>query len=171
MKNNKTPKLFKVVKDMGSCHGGTHVFKLGEWTSVIENALMCQKGWHLTTMPYKWFVWGCTVFEAEAKNIKGWNEDKCVCDSIRIVKEVSKPLWQSKVEDFVSGIKDVPFFKSDGNPDKSWKVFYGDTWDAARGAAWDAAWGAAWDAAWGAARDAAWGAARGPARGDAWGAA
>src|SRR4030042_60484 len=108
MKNNKTPKLFKVVKDMGSCHGGTHVFK---------------------------------------------------------------PLWQSKVEDFVSGIKDVPFFKSDGNPDKSWKVFYGDTWDAARGAAWDAAWGAAWDAAWGAARDAAWGAARGPARGDAWGAA
>src|SRR4030042_812972 len=92
MKNNKTPKLFKVVKDMGSCHGGTHVFK---------------------------------------------------------------PLWQSKVEDFVSGIKDVPFFKSDGNPDKSWKVFYGDTWDAARGAAWDAAWGAAWGAARGAAWDAA----------------
>jgi len=142
MKKTSEPKnLFKIVKDMKSCHGGDYVFKINEWTPIIKDASICSKGWHLTTMPYKWFVWGCSIFESEAKNIIGWSEDKCVCDSIRLLREIPKPVWQSKAEDFVSDIKDgkVPFFVPDGVPDKSWKIFYGDTWSAARGAALDAA--------------------------------
>jgi hypothetical protein len=70
--------------------------------------------------------------------------------------------WFFEAIDFVSTIKDVPWFKATKRPLKAWKVFptrYA-AWDAAGDAAGDAAWDAAWDAAGDAARDAARYAAR-----------
>jgi hypothetical protein len=89
------------------------------------------------------------------------------------------PKWRKKRQfffdamDFVTTIKDVPWFSGKGKALKAWKVF--DTRDAAGDAAGAAARASAWASAWDAARDAAWDAARaaaGAAAGDAaWAAA
>jgi hypothetical protein len=85
-------------------------------------------------------------------------------------KKVDKKLLSifSDLDKFLASIPKTKFFKPDGHPIKSWKIFYGKTWAAARAAAWAAARDAAWDAAWAAARDAARAAAWAAARDDAW---
>jgi hypothetical protein len=98
----------------------------------------------------------------------------------------------SELDEFISGIERIPYFKPDGEPRKEWRMFYGKTlaeaWSAAKDAAWvsamavegnrameaakDAAWvsamGAIRDAAIGANRDASWIAAWDAARDATW---
>jgi hypothetical protein len=89
-------------------------------------------------------------------------------------KKVDKKLLSifSDLDKFLASIPKTKFFKPDGHPIKSWKIFYGKTWAAARAAAWaaarDDAWDAAGDAAGAAARAAAWAAARDAAWDAAW---
>lgn len=44
-------KLYKVLQGNESCHGGYFKWSLpeGDWTPIIENVEMCNKGYHLTT--------------------------------------------------------------------------------------------------------------------------
>ena len=161
----KTQKLYKILVDQKSCHGGDLVWDLpkkvkgkwvpGQWHEISGDLKICHTGLHLTTQPFDWYKWGCVCYEAEAREIVEWQEDKCVAHKVRLLKEVPHPQWWTKAERFVNlEIKNINWLKPDRNPLKSWKVFYGKSWAAA----WDAARAAAGDAAWGAARGAAWGA-------------
>ena len=66
----------------------------------------------------------------------------------------------SELNEFISNIKDVRYFKPDGKPNKGWRIFYGETLAEAWVAAMDAAWVAAMSVerfeAMRAVRDAAW---------------
>jgi hypothetical protein len=163
--------LYKILVNGQSCAAGSLKWSLpkagkpGKWHRVNGELAMCASGLHLTTKPFMWYKWGCTCYAAEAKDIKEWNEDKCLCRSARLLEEVPHPRWWLDVIDFVASLKDMKWFDNHGEIDPKWKMFdargaaWGATWGAAWGAAWDAARGAAWDATWGAARGAAWDAA------------
>jgi hypothetical protein len=183
--------LYKVLVDGKSCHGGNMKWSLpkngkpGKWQTVSGELRICSRGIHLTTAPYsRWAKFGMTVYEAEAKEIGGWEGDKCVCRAARLLREVEAPQWWARTISHIEMLKDFRWCKPDGNADPSWKVFYADNIlaardaarDAASNAAGDAAWyaakyaagDAAGDAAWYAAWDAAWGSARAAARAAAW---
>jgi len=188
-------KLYKILVDGKSCHGGDLKWSLpkngkpGKWHKVKGDLTICEKGIHLTTKPFMWYKWGCTCYEAEAKGISDWQDYKCVCSEARLLKVKKYPKWWTDTENWVKTLKDISWLKPDGKPKKEWMLF--ETRDAARDAAWDAArdaarnaardaarnaarnaaWDAAWDAARDAARDAAGDAARDAARNAAWNAA
>jgi len=97
-------------------------------------------------------------------------------DALR--KRFGKAPWPkifAGIDRFLAEIKTVRWFRPDGKPIKSWKLYVKPTWTAA----WDATWAAARDAAsaaaWAAAGAAAWAAAgaaaRAAARAAAWDAA
>jgi hypothetical protein len=138
-------KLYKILINGKSCNGGTLKWDLpkdgnpGKWHSVRGEINICAKGLHLTKKRYMWYSWGCTCYEAEAKDIKEWEDDKCVCRSARLIKEVPHPKWWKDAEKFVEELNDIKWLQPDGKPLKKWKVFYGDDWSAARSAAWSAA--------------------------------
>ena len=165
-------KLYKVLVDGKSCHGGSMEWSLpkkvkgkwvaGKWQEHKGDIKICDSGLHLTKERFDWYKWGCTVYEAEAKNIVEWEGNKCVAKSVRLIKEVPHPKWWTDCEGWVATLKDIAWLKPDGKPNKEWELF--ETRAAAGDAARDAAWDAARDAAWDAARNAAWDAARNAAR-------
>jgi hypothetical protein len=185
-----TKKLYKILVDGKSCHGGTMKWSLpkkkgkkwtpGEWHEHVGEVKICATGFHLTTEPFKWYKWGCTAYEAEAEGIESWENDKCACKRVRLLKEVPHPKWWTDTCGWIDTLKNIAWLKPDGKPKKEWKLFETRdvAWDAtratARDAAGDAAGAAAWaatrDAAGDAAGDAAWAATRDAAR-DAAGAA
>ena len=156
-------KLYKVLVDGKSCHGGDLTWSLpkkingkwkaGEWHSVSGDLNICTRGLHLTTERFNWYRWGCTAYEAEAKDILEWDGDKCVARSVRLIKEVPHPKWWADCEGWVETLKKISWLKPDGKPKKEWILFetsnaaWNAAWDAARDAAMDAARYAAWDAA------------------------
>lgn len=164
-------KLYKVLVDGKSCHGGTMEWSLpkgkkpGKWHHYEGDIKICDAGLHLTTEPFKWYKWGCTAFEAEAKDIIAWENDKCVARSVRLLKPIEHPKWWTDTMAWIDTLKDIAWLKPDGNPNPEWKLFptraaaRDAAWAAARAAAGDAAGAAARDAAGDAARDAAWDAA------------
>ena len=90
--------LYKVMsKEYESINGGSFNWKdylpkgkkKGKWTSKIKNISICCHGYHLTK---HWNMWlqspDNIVYEAEAKEIKAWDYDKCVCDSVRLIRKV-----------------------------------------------------------------------------------
>jgi hypothetical protein len=192
-------KLYKVLVDGKSCHGGDLKWSLpkkvngkwiaGDWHEVKGEISICSSGIHLTSERFNWYKWGCTAYEAEAEDIKSWEGNKCVCRRARLLKEIPHPKWWIETLNWVETLKNIAWLKPDGKPKKEWKLF--ETRDAAGDAAWDAAWAAArdaardaagaaardaagdaaWAAAWAAARDAAWAAAWAAARDAAWDAA
>ena len=168
-------KLYKILVGGKSCHRGNMKWSLpkgkkpGTWQTVEGDLKICEKGLHLTTERFKWYKWGCEVYEAEAKDIISWEADKCVARSVRLVKKIPHPKWWTDTEGWIATLKDIAWLKPDGRPKKEWKVF--PTRDAAWAAAWDAARDAAWAAAWAAARDAARDAAGDAAGAAAWDAA
>jgi hypothetical protein len=179
-------KLYKILVDGKSCHGGKLKWSLpkgkpGKWHTVKGELKICEKGLHLTTKPFNWYKWGCTCYEAEAKDILSWEDDKCVAGSVRLLKEVPHPKWWTDLEGWIPTLKKIAWFKPDGKPKKEWKLFKtrAAAWDAARDAVRDAArdavrdavQDAAWAAARDAVRDAAWDAARDAVRDAAWDAA
>ena len=152
-------KLYKVLVDGKSCHGGSMEWSLpkkvkgkwvaGKWQEHKGDIKICDSGLHLTKERFDWYKWGCTVYEAEAKNIVEWEGNKCVAKSVRLIKEVPHPKWWTDCEGWVATLKDIAWLKPDGKPNKEWELF--ETRAAARDAAWDADGDAAWDAAWDAA--------------------
>ena len=165
---NQEKKLYKILVNGKSCHGGDLKWSLpkgekaGKWHTVKGDLKICSKGIHLTNEPFNWYKWGCTLYEAEAKDIIAWEDNKCVCRSARLVKEFPHPKWWTDVEGWVATLSKIAWLKPDGKPKKEWKLF------ETRAAAWDAVWdaagaaagAAAGDAAGDAARAAAWDAAR-----------
>ena len=189
-------KLYKVLVDGKSCHGGEMEWSLpqkkagrwvaGDWHAVDGDIKICERGLHLTTQPEKWLKVGCTTYLAEAKDIVEEKEDKVVARSARLLSPVPNPKWWDDAEKFIKEeIPNIPYFNPDGKPKKEWRVFpnraaaldaaldaaMDAAWDAASDAARDATRDAAWDAAWDAARDSALGAARDATRDAAWDAA
>ena len=152
-------KLYKILVDEKSCHGGTLKWSLpqqgkpGAWHSVEGPLSMCKTGMHLTMAPYQWYSWGCTSYIAEAREVEEWQEDKCCCRSARLIEEAPHPQWWLDAIGFVGSLNDMKWLDNHGDIDPKWKMF--PTWDAARYAAWDAARYAAWNAARNAGLDAA----------------
>jgi hypothetical protein len=156
-------KLYKILVNEKSCHGGSLKWSLpkngksGKWHEVKGGLKICEKGIHLTTKIFNWYKWGCTAYEAEAKDIIDWQDGKCVCRKARLLKKVKHPKWWTDCEGWVETLKDISWLKPDRKPKKEWKLFEtrAAARDAARAAARDAAGAAARDAAWDAAWDAA----------------
>ena len=152
-------KLYKILVDGKSCHNGNLKWSLptkkngkwiaGNWHTVDGELEICKRGLHLTTKRFNWYKWGCSVYEAETKGKIKWQEDKCVVNSARLLKEVPHPKWWIDCKGWIETLKSIAWLKPDGKPKKEWKLF--ETKDAARDAAGDAARDAAWDAAWDAA--------------------
>ena len=180
---------YKILVDGKSCHGEDLKWSLpkkdgekwipGKWHEAKGDLETCNRGLHVTTSPFNWYKWGCELYEAEIDSAIYQKDDKILCRKARLIEPVAHPKWWLDAIEFVAHIKDVPFFKPDGKPMESWKLFTGDSWAAARDAAWDTAWAAAraaawdtaWDAAGAAARAAAWDTAGAAARDTAWAAA
>ena len=99
-------------------------------------------------------------------NIQYNYKDGQLCAEVPVEEQ---PAWWWKTREFIASIKSVPWFKPQGDPDPSWRVF--NTRATAENAAWNAAWDAAGNAARNAAGDAAWDAVEDAARGTAWDAA
>ena len=170
-------KLYKILQDGKSCHGGDLKWSLpksgkkGEWHEVTGSLDLCKTGIHLTDDPLKWYKPNATYYEAEYEGEILWDDTKSkyVVRKCRLIREVPHNAIWKELDTFITkDIKEVKFFKPQGKPLKEWKLFYGGTWDAARDAAWDATRVAARDAAWNAARDAVrdavWNAVRDAAR-------
>ena len=170
---------YKILVGGKSCNGGALKWSLpkqkpdgswkpGRWHRVKGDPEMCKHGIHVAKEPYRqWWTWGADVYHAETGPIVVEESDKALTMSCRLLSLEAKPAWLTNAEAFIASIKDVPFFKPDGQPRSDWNLFTAPTWDAARDAAGDAAWDAARDAAW----DAAWDAAGDAARDAAWDAA
>jgi len=102
-----TGKLYKVINNKNNSMNGEgfdwtkHLptkNKPGKWTPRITNPEICSKGYHLTK---HWNFWINTktdkVFECEAKNITEWDDDKCICGSVRLIKEVKLDFKDEKM--------------------------------------------------------------------------
>lgn len=112
-------------------------------------------------------VWGDLsrwAYKVDQDNVPDWYDAKeCEARTRKaLAKKVDKQLLSAfrDLDKLLAEIAKVKYFQPAGSPVKSWKIFYGKTWNAAWNAAWAAA--AAADAA--AAEDAAWNAAGDAAR-------
>jgi hypothetical protein len=81
-----------------SCHGGEFKWSLpeddkpGEWTPVINDAIMCKRGYHLTTHYAHWSDRdNIEVYEAEGDVVEFDGYDKVVCSRVRLLKRVENP--------------------------------------------------------------------------------
>ena len=162
---------YKILVGGKSCNGGALKWSLpkqkpdgswkpGRWHRVKGDPEMCKHGIHVAKEPYRqWWTWGADVYRVETGPIVVEESDKALTMSCRLLSLEAKPAWLTNAEAFIASIKDVPFFKPDGQPRSDWNLHTAPTWDAARDAAGDAAWVAARAAAWDAAGAAAWDAA------------
>jgi hypothetical protein len=175
-------KLYKVLVDGQSCHGGSMQWSLptkagrkwtpGEWMQVGGKLAMCSQGIHLTRKPENWLKVGCEIYHAEADPAPElWDGDKCCVSAARLLRPARKPAYWQRVEEFVGSLPKARYFQPDGQPEPAWRLFEADSWAAARAATWAAAGDAAKAAAWAAARAATWAAAGDAARAAAWAAA
>jgi hypothetical protein len=90
-------KLYKVLVDGESCHGGEFKWSLpkddkpGEWTPIIDDAIMCKRGYHLTTHYAHWSdKEKVEIYEAEGDVIE-FRYDKVVCSRVRLLRRVENP--------------------------------------------------------------------------------
>ena len=175
-----TPKLYKVLVNGKSCHGGKMTWSLpngkpGKWHRFQGEPVICQSGFHLTTEPFRWYKLDCECYLSEAKEVLAWENDKCVAKSVRLLEKVQHPEWWIEAMDFIAALKSIPWCQPQGEPLTEWEVSQGANlaaaWDAAGAAARAAAWDAAGAAARAAARAAAWDAARAATRAATWAAA
>ena len=90
-------KLYKILRDGRSCHGGTMAWSLptssgpGDWHDVSGTLRVCVRGLHLTHFPETWWSPGCQVFEAEADGVVvgADNGTKVVASRVRLVRRAS----------------------------------------------------------------------------------
>ena len=173
-----TGRLFKVLDNQKSCHGGDHLWTPGEWVKVEGELIPCQRGIHLCREQdlVEWL--GPEIWAADYRgNDFIVHENKVVVREARIVRRYEN--WNDCTARLIAcdfAEKVVHLCGDDPRPAEAIRVArlfaYGQATQeelaAARDAAWDAARvaarDAAWDAAWVAARDAARAAARDAAR-------
>jgi Asp-tRNA(Asn)/Glu-tRNA(Gln) amidotransferase A subunit family amidase len=104
----KTQKLFKVLVDGKSCHGGNLAWNLpkgkttGEWHDYKGDLKMCESGLHVTTAPEAWWKPNCKFYLAEAEGISGEQDNKLLCRRVRLVREVAIPDYLQRVDAFVT---------------------------------------------------------------------
>jgi hypothetical protein len=76
------PKLYKVLVNGASCHGGalkwslptqtaTGKWRPGAWAEVVGDIVLCSNGLHLTDDPARWWVTGAECYEVEAEGVVG----------------------------------------------------------------------------------------------------
>jgi len=69
------------------CNGGdADPIPLGEWSPTIEDAVLCQRGWHTTADPLQWR--GSRVWLVEGARLVGTEGDKFCFERIRPLAEV-----------------------------------------------------------------------------------
>jgi hypothetical protein len=95
---NWNGKLYKVLSNGKSCHGGKFKWSLpeddkpGEWTPVINDVEMCRRGYHLTTHYAHWSdKANIEVYEAEGDVVEFDGYDKVVCSRVRLLRRVKNP--------------------------------------------------------------------------------
>ena len=166
-----TGKLFKVLNERKSCHGGNHTWKENEWVKVEGKLIPCQHGIHLCREQdlIEWL--GPEIWAAEYQGDEFIiHENKVVVREARITTKYEN--WNDCTArllacDFAEKV--VHLCDDDLRPAEAIRVArlfaHGQAtkeeldaaariaaWDAAlaaaRAAAWDAAWDAAWAAAW-----------------------
>ena len=141
----ETVERFKVLtRDGASAHGGSYAWDLpteeepgvwtpGAWTPAINNPLICQHGYHLTTDPMQWAVVGMRIFAAEADQPEpaAVENDKSVHRSVRLIAERADliPEYWRKVEHFVTvEMPAVPWLSQTGPINPAWQHFTASAW-------------------------------------------
>jgi hypothetical protein len=109
-------KLYKVLKDGKSCHGGAMEWSLpkgkrpGKWHEVEGELVLCQNGLHLTDSPAHWWGLGHVAYLVEAQEVKGDpSKDpsrKVVARKVRLIRELTKAELE-KLGVFVDGEHEV----------------------------------------------------------------
>ena len=144
---------------------------LGEWAPKITGKLVrCQCGYHILNREQLLGDYiQSTLFEVGAQDVEIVGDDKCVCRSARLVKQIET--WNDRTArlfacDCAERVLPI-WYKAQPNDQRPWRAIE-TARRFVRGEATqeelDAAGAAAWDAAWAAARDAAGAAARAAAR-------
>ena len=95
IKNLKEPQLllFKILVNGSPCHGGEGKYPpIGEWTMQIKGNLeCCERGYHLTTDPLRWWKPKSKLFLAETDgNPIGDDSDKACFAKIKLIFEITK---------------------------------------------------------------------------------
>lgn len=112
-------KLYKVLENGKSCHGGNFEWSLpneqipGAYHEHVGELKKCYSGFHLTRNPVYWFNTNCQVFLAEAQGETLGMEysivpsyDKIVCRKVRLIRQLSnKELEEFQI--FYDGIHEV----------------------------------------------------------------
>ena len=110
----KTVKLYKVLVDGKSCHGGNMTYSLpkgkkpGKWHKHTGKLSICKSGFHLTWNPAHWWKKDAECYEVEAKVFGECTEDDCkvVVGEVRLIKKLTeKDLEQFQI--FYSGKHEV----------------------------------------------------------------
>ena len=96
-------RLYKTLRDGKSWHGGEHTWSLptqgadgewtpGEWTPRVAPEV-CEKGWHLTTEPARWWSAdaGVACYLAEHDGaVSGNGGDKVSCERVRLLRPLTE---------------------------------------------------------------------------------
>ncbi|TXH56791.1 MAG: hypothetical protein E6Q97_05710 [Desulfurellales bacterium] len=138
---------YKVLVNGQSAHGGHLSWSLptlkedGEWLpgywQVIPNEQaidVCRVGLHLTNDPARWLTIGCEVYLAAGRGDHQTLGDKTAWREARLLRPAPEmiPDWWRQHEQFVIGLKDIPWGRPDGNPNPEWVLFTAPTLDGAR---------------------------------------
>ena len=90
-------RYYKVLRESKSFNGGKQAWPLptptqpGAWLEMPDSDVdICNKGFHLTDEPSKWWKPGCEVFLAEpGGKIEKSGGDKIACSKVRLLKKVT----------------------------------------------------------------------------------
>ena len=87
---------YKVLLDGKSFHGGDFEWSLpengkpGKWHSVKGDLKMCERGFHLTDNPQKWWDRTAKCYEVEYKDALAPQDDKICVRKVRLVRELTE---------------------------------------------------------------------------------
>jgi hypothetical protein len=160
--------VYKVISADGqSCHGGTATWQLpngdepGAWMPPIAGRLvMCERGYHLTREPARWWMEGAQVYEAEARGaIVDDGGEKLATREARLLRPVA---W-AEVGVYAEGRHVVQrgYARASGSAHvEAWESAHVEAWGSAHVVAWGSAHVEAWESAhveaWGSAHVVAW---------------
>ena len=84
--------LFKILVDDKPCHGGNGAYPpIGEWSVPVPNPKCCERGYHLTSEPLKWYKPKSVLYIAEGDGAShSDNGDKIAFERVRLVAKVTR---------------------------------------------------------------------------------
>ncbi len=135
----------------------------GTWTPRVKDTIICKRGYHGTTDPMQHPYIGMKVYFIKGKGAGDAQDDKRVFESISIQEERPEmvPQWWHNVEDFIEGLKDVPWGVPQCEPKDNWVMLNSgenagddEAWNS-HFEVWDSHFVVAWRASWIMARGAA----------------